>query len=299
MGTAHAFLPTGSMVAGAGVGLLPWMILLGATPALAVDECEDEGPWPCEEAGCPARLISCAKLVKNCKSRFDQVWTRPPSGLAAHLVSDHCPATCGKCNPPSLPPSTPPSVPPGESNCVGWRQTGGCTATGKRESASDRSCDVLIEGGWSGYCECSGGVRTAESGCSHETFTCEDKCRERWEWLRQQRRQQQPEEKAEPFDADDSLSKLYKRGKGFYVMGNTELALRHYREALKLDPEHEACKAEYKQASTCAPASMRERGSRRVGGVVRAESAAHGCPRRMPCPRALTGGATCHFRRRS
>ena len=31
-------------------------------------------------------------------------------------------------------------------------------------------------------------------------------------------------------------------------MGNTELALRHFREALKLDPEHEACKADYKQA---------------------------------------------------
>ena len=49
------------------------------------------------------------------------------------------------------------------------------------------------------------------------------------------------------FDADDSMDKLYKRGKGFYVMGNTELALRHFREALKLDPEH-ACKADYKQA---------------------------------------------------
>jgi len=30
-------------------------------------------------------------------------------------------------------------------------------------------------------------------------------------------------------------------------MGNTELALRHFREALKLDPEHK-CKADYKQA---------------------------------------------------
>jgi tetratricopeptide (TPR) repeat protein len=32
------------------------------------------------------------------------------------------------------------------------------------------------------------------------------------------------------------------------VMGNTELALRHFREALKLDPEHTKCKADYKQA---------------------------------------------------
>ena len=40
----------------------------------------------------------------------------------------------------------------------------------------------------------------------------------------------------EEFSADDALTKLYKRGKQFYVMGNTELALRHFREALKLDP---------------------------------------------------------------
>jgi len=35
-------------------------------------------------------------------------------------------------------------------------------------------------------------------------------------------------------------------------MGNTELALRHFREALKLDPEHKACKADYKQAKKLA-----------------------------------------------
>ena len=55
-------------------------------------------------------------------------------------------------------------------------------------------------------------------------------------------------EKVEAFDADDSLTKLYKRGRSFYVMGNTELALRHFREALKLDPEHQDCKTDYKQA---------------------------------------------------
>ena len=75
------------------------------------------------------------------------------------------------------------------------------------------------------------------------------------EYIRAQRTKRQAEvsasggvKEAESFDADDALSQLYKRGKGFYVMGNTELALRHFREALKLDPEHEACKADYKQA---------------------------------------------------
>ena len=56
----------------------------------------------------------------------------------------------------------------------------------------------------------------------------------------------------EPFDSDSNLAKLYKRGKGFYVMGNTELALRHFRMALKLDPEHQQCKADYKQAKKLA-----------------------------------------------
>ena len=35
--------------------------------------CEDHGPWPCAEAGCPAPSISCATLRANCDSTFDQV----------------------------------------------------------------------------------------------------------------------------------------------------------------------------------------------------------------------------------
>ena len=35
-------------------------------------------------------------------------------------------------------------------------------------------------------------------------------------------------------------------------MGNTDLALRHFREVLKLDPEHRQCKTEYKQAKKLA-----------------------------------------------
>ena len=101
----------------------------------------------------------------------------------------------------------------------------------------------------SGYCECEGGVRAGEAGCSHGTFTCETKCAEKWAWLREQRKKRADEASpaTDEASADDNLAKLYKRGKGFYVMGNTELALRHFREALKLDPEH-SCKADYKQA---------------------------------------------------
>ena len=96
----------------------------------------------------------------------------------------------------------------------------------------DRGCDVTIAKGWSGYCECEGGIRTGESDCKHQTFTCEAKCGMQWAYLRQQRQAKVSAMGAvEPvaFDADDSLTKLYKRGKGFYVMGNTELALRHFR----------------------------------------------------------------------
>jgi len=108
---------------------------------------------------------------------------------------------------------------------------------------------VRVRNGWSGYCECRGGVRAGDSNCQHDEFTCQDMCVKQWAWLREQRQQRQSSsEKEEAFDADGNLIKLYKRGKGFYVMGNTELALRHFREALKLDPEHQECKADYKQA---------------------------------------------------
>lgn len=119
-----------------------------------------------------------------------------------------------------------------QGKCISWRQTKDCTAGGKRQPDMDRGCDHTISKGWSGYCECEGGIRTAESGCSHATFTCEAKCGEQWAYVRQQRAAKvsaMGEVEAVPFDADDSLTKLYKRGKGFYVMGNTELALRHFR----------------------------------------------------------------------
>merc|ERR1719424_1567977 len=57
-------------------------------------------------------------------------------------------------------------------------------------------------------------------------------CIEKYAYLRQQRQAKvsaMGEVEPVAFDADDSLTKLYKRGKGFYVMGNTELALRHFR----------------------------------------------------------------------
>lgn len=41
--------------------------------------------------------------------------------------------------------------------CRAWRQTGGCTALGARESGGDADCGHTITHGSSGYCECSSG----------------------------------------------------------------------------------------------------------------------------------------------
>lgn len=200
--------------------LLPLFFLLAQQP------CVDNGPWPCEEAGCPSPSISCERLKHNCHSRFADVWRTPPAGFEHANVIDQCPLSCGKCE------DKPPQGPASErsSTCVSWRQTAECSPNGKRQPQHDRPCAQQIESGWSGYCECTGGVRAGESTCQHEPFRCESACEKQWEWMRRQR-EKRTSEQDEPFDADGSLSKLYKRGKGFYVMGNTELALRHFREA--------------------------------------------------------------------
>ena len=50
--------------------------------------------------------------------------------------------------------------------CLGWRQTGGCSASGARESSNDKGCCDYVQMGNSGYCECAGGaqVRAAAAG---------------------------------------------------------------------------------------------------------------------------------------
>ena len=124
-------------------------------------------------------------------------------------------------------------------------------------SHEDKLHRLKIKSGWSGYCECDAGVRAAESACEHPPVHVRRQVCGAVAFLRKQREQRQDgaggsAAAEEEFSADDAQSKLYKRGKQFYVMGNTELALRHFREALKLDPEHTATKREYKQAKKLA-----------------------------------------------
>lgn len=64
-------------------------------------------------------------------------------------------------------------------NCIKWRQTSRCLASGFSDRRNDKDCREVIHSGDSGYCECdrAAGARVAESNCSHAPFTCEDECR--------------------------------------------------------------------------------------------------------------------------
>ena len=60
---------------------------------------------------------------------------------------------------------------------MSWRQTGGCDPKGIRESMFDKSCSDIVSDGASGYCECQGGERKMEKGCSKGSFkTCNEAC---------------------------------------------------------------------------------------------------------------------------
>eukprot|EP00966_Prymnesium_polylepis_P051196 1185088-Prymnesium_polylepis.1 len=125
------------------------MFWLLALPT-AQEACQDRGPWPCNEDGCPAPVIDCKRLKSNCDSMFTDVWRAAPSPeTAGARIDEHCPVTCGKCQPGAAKPA---SKPRGESKCVSWRQTNDCSANGKRQSQKDRPCSARIPQGWSGYC---------------------------------------------------------------------------------------------------------------------------------------------------
>ena len=102
-------------------------------------------------------MISLAALALGCMATAPAA---PPS---------EAPAQVQAAGPGNAPPA------PGAA-CVGWRQTGGCTAAGSREPDNDKACDVEIEAGSSGYCECAGGGRL-NADCDHPQGTCVDACR--------------------------------------------------------------------------------------------------------------------------
>ena len=296
-------------------------LALAALLATASPPCKDLGPWSCRtsDTQCINSLLHCAAFRTACNQRWGEALPVLPPALshaASGYIYEWCPVTCGRCGGESGGAGKPDPYPDATATatatadtvtqapanvCVSWRQTGGCSPTGKREPQQDRACGDMVPSDSSGYCECDGGIRAGETGCRfcpkrgkesiflaislaivlamcfwpresravsrpshspgvshisltqcvptfhppmslppshfdrrfflvfrHAPFTCRDKCVEQWRLLREQREKKRAEsaEAGEDFSADENLLKLHKRGKGFYVMGNTELALR-------------------------------------------------------------------------
>ena len=60
--------------------------------------CNDGGPWPCTETGCPSPWVTCGLLHVACGVKFSDIWQRLPSAtLAGRSVADECQKTCGRC----------------------------------------------------------------------------------------------------------------------------------------------------------------------------------------------------------
>jgi len=60
-------------------------------------------------------------------------------------------------------------------SCRGWKQTGGCKPSGKREPSFDKDCLACIDPDVSGYCLCDND-RHIGFGCHHEHLRCIDIC---------------------------------------------------------------------------------------------------------------------------
>lgn len=65
----------------------------------ASPECEDAGPWSCEENGCPLPSITCDYLASadTCDKTFGAVWEQPPPEVGSHEVWRLCPLSCQMC----------------------------------------------------------------------------------------------------------------------------------------------------------------------------------------------------------
>lgn len=63
-----------------------------------------------------------------------------------------------------------------DRKCIGWRQTAGCDPQAEQETWNDRECEEWIRDGWSGYCECDGGLHLSPVTCQHSGFTCAGIC---------------------------------------------------------------------------------------------------------------------------
>jgi hypothetical protein len=59
-------------------------------------------------------------------------------------------------------------------SCIAWRQTTECSGTGPRQPENDQGCGMVLEPGWSGFCEC--GQQVVQMDCGHSEVTCAQAC---------------------------------------------------------------------------------------------------------------------------
>jgi len=62
-----------------------------------------------------------------------------------------------------------------KDDCLGWKQTSGCSPNGQREVLEDKPCSFEITNGLSGFCQCKD--FQFKVGCFHGSFTCSEVCR--------------------------------------------------------------------------------------------------------------------------
>ena len=62
-------------------------LLVGGVAATEAVSCEDGGPWPCQEDGCPAPMVKCWNMRNDCNRAFSDVFAKPPDGLGGSAVA--------------------------------------------------------------------------------------------------------------------------------------------------------------------------------------------------------------------
>lgn len=168
------------------IGWLALQLVDATAPA------ETQGSCPAGGPGCSAKELKCIKFRQtggcNPKGPREKHGDKPCSEEIAPGISGFCQCGLGsdkmharevtcdhrpfKCETECMLHQ--------RYTCIGWRQTGGCSADGEREPQKDKSCDEVINSRMSGFCECGDGRVVRKPGCSHgenmDDFRCRDVC---------------------------------------------------------------------------------------------------------------------------
>jgi hypothetical protein len=135
-----------------------------------------------QTGGCEGRGAREPRGDRDCATTVQRDWSGFCScgnGVeTAHTNCHHATFTCQeKCDAIAQhAPAGAKVIPGATADCVGWHQTGGCSASGEREPSGDATCATMVQGGWSGYCQCTGSIKTQRSNCHHQPFRCDTAC---------------------------------------------------------------------------------------------------------------------------